>query len=88
MASAIEQATAVKSSLKSDIKIGVYANNFTPIEPDHEANASLIEIRELTPEDYLHFAKNWFDLGADIIGGCCGIGPEHIASISKWKMQE
>jgi homocysteine S-methyltransferase len=27
--------------------------------------------------------KEWVDLGADIIGGCCGIGPEQIKSMSK-----
>jgi homocysteine S-methyltransferase len=27
--------------------------------------------------------KEWMDLGADIIGGCCGIGPEQIKAMSK-----
>lgn len=27
-------------------------------------------------------AKEWMDLGADIIGGCCGIGPEQIKSMN------
>lgn len=27
--------------------------------------------------------KEWIDLGADIIGGCCGIGPEQIKAMSK-----
>ena len=25
--------------------------------------------------------KEWIDLGAEIIGGCCGIGPKEIASL-------
>jgi len=29
-------------------------------------------------------AKEWTKLGADIIGGCCRIGPEHIKEISKF----
>ncbi len=28
-------------------------------------------------------AKEWMDLGADIIGGCCGIGPEQIKAMRK-----
>jgi len=27
--------------------------------------------------------KEWMDLGADIIGGCCGIGPQQIKAMSK-----
>jgi homocysteine S-methyltransferase len=27
--------------------------------------------------------KEWMDLGADIIGGCCGIGPKQIKAMSK-----
>ncbi len=28
-------------------------------------------------------AKEWMDLGADIIGGCCGVGPEQIKAMAK-----
>jgi homocysteine S-methyltransferase len=28
-------------------------------------------------------AQEWMDLGADIIGGCCGIGPQQIQSMNK-----
>jgi S-methylmethionine-dependent homocysteine/selenocysteine methylase len=29
-------------------------------------------------EDYFGHARQWVDLGAQLIGGCCGIGPDHI----------
>jgi S-methylmethionine-dependent homocysteine/selenocysteine methylase len=29
------------------------------------------------------FARQWQALGATVIGGCCGIGPEHIALLSQ-----
>ena len=32
----------------------------------------------LTPAQYLEQAITWVDHGARIIGGCCGVGPEHI----------
>jgi S-methylmethionine-dependent homocysteine/selenocysteine methylase len=32
----------------------------------------------LSPEQYLQEAIAWVDHGAQLIGGCCGIGPEHI----------
>ncbi|MDB2450604.1 homocysteine S-methyltransferase family protein [Pseudomonadales bacterium] len=40
---------------------------------------------DLTPQDYLAFAKQWQALSATIIGGCCGIGPEHIALLDALK---
>jgi len=36
------------------------------------------------PNLFVALAEEWIELGADIIGGCCRIGPEHIKSISKF----
>ncbi len=64
------------------VRIGVYANAFVPMEPLIEANAGLTELREdVTPQAYLHWARDWVARGAQIVGGCCGIGPEHIAAL-------
>lgn len=52
------------------------------------ANAGLPEkkgntlIYSLGPKEYLSYAKTFFKLGANIIGGCCGTTPEHIALIA------
>ena len=32
----------------------------------------------LSPDQYLQEATGWADHGAQLIGGCCGVGPEHI----------
>ena len=32
----------------------------------------------ISPQDYLGYARLWIEQGTQIIGGCCGIGPEHI----------
>jgi S-methylmethionine-dependent homocysteine/selenocysteine methylase len=62
--------------------IGVYANAFPPQGEAAEANATLHEIRaDLTPAGYLRWAEDWVRRGATVIGGCCGIGPEHIAAL-------
>lgn len=37
---------------------------------------------DLSPEGYATFAAAWRMAGAEIIGGCCGIGPEHIAALA------
>lgn len=66
----------------SPIRVGVYANAFPPMAADAEANTALCPIREdLTPEGYGRFAAAWHGAGASILGGCCGIGPEHIAAL-------
>lgn len=64
------------------LPIGVYANAFPPQGADAEANSGLSPIRaDLTPEGYAALAQSWAGAGAGIIGGCCGIGPEHIAQL-------
>lgn len=85
MAKAVSDTKAVLDQHKLDIEIGVYANNFTAIKSNHEANSALQAMRELSPNEYLTFAKEWYQRGATIIGGCCGIGPEHIKALSDWK---
>ena len=63
-------------------RIGVYANAFPPQSKKAEANAGLSRLREdLDPASYLGWAETWRAEGASIIGGCCGIGPEHIAHL-------
>jgi homocysteine S-methyltransferase len=36
------------------------------------------------PESFTAMAKEWVELGADIIGGCCRIGPEHIQGMEEF----
>ncbi|REG84301.1 homocysteine S-methyltransferase family protein [Marinomonas pollencensis] len=79
-----ETAVRVAESAKQ-INIGAYANSFAPIPVDHKANEGAHASRDLTPEEYLEFAKQWHTLGANIIGGCCGIGPQHIELLSQWQ---
>ena len=65
------------------IAVGAYANAFPPQRTDAAANEDLLTLRaDLTPSGYLAFAKQWLDRGVTIVGGCCGIGPEHIGAIA------
>ncbi len=64
------------------VRIGVYANAFVPEPEAAEPYAGISEMRnDLSPERYLQWAATWVGSGATIIGGCCGIGPEHIAAL-------
>ncbi len=76
--------TAARSVIGSaPVKIGVYANAFPPQRPDAQANDGLDPIREdLDPPHYVAFAKAWNAAGAEVIGGCCGIGPTHIRALA------
>lgn len=38
---------------------------------------------EYPPARYAEEARRWIELGAQIIGGCCGTTPEHIAALAK-----
>ena len=37
----------------------------------------------ISPENYLEAARGWVDAGARLIGGCCGIGPDHIRLLNE-----
>ncbi|MEM7267905.1 MAG: homocysteine S-methyltransferase family protein [Pseudomonadota bacterium] len=37
-------------------------------------------VDQVEPEAYAAEAEGWRDRGAQIIGGCCGVGPSHIAA--------
>ncbi|WP_298375918.1 homocysteine S-methyltransferase family protein [Azospirillum sp.] len=82
MQAAVQEAHGVLGS--RDVAIGVYANAFPPQPKTATANDGLDPIREdLDPPHYLDWAKRWVDSGATIVGGCCGIGPDHIAALAR-----
>ena len=81
---AVDVARAITERLGADIAIGVYANAFPPQPKEATANNALDELREdLDPLGYLEWAKDWQHRGASMIGGCCGIGPQHIAELKR-----
>jgi len=65
---------------------GAYANGFTRISEgflQDAPTADTLEARhDLGPQAYAHHAMAWIDQGATIIGGCCEIGPPHIAELA------
>lgn len=37
----------------------------------------------IAPEDFAEAAMKWHGFGARVIGGCCGIGPDHIRALAQ-----
>ena len=64
-------------------RLGVYANAFVPRSNEYAANEDVAPTDgELTPEAYARMAVRWREKGAEVIGGCCGIGHEHIRAVA------
>lgn len=72
------------------VRFGGYANGFTSIEALRPGgNVDALEARQdLDPAAYANFVRQWLDHGASIIGGCCEVGPDHIAYLDKMLKNE
>ena len=66
----------VMSTKHHDNIIGAYPNRGYFVKPHWKFTDNI------KPNDYLESAKNWVSSGAQIIGGCCGIGVEEIKALS------
>lgn len=81
---AIDAARQTFERLGVQIEVGAYANAFPPQPKEVTANDGLDPLRDdLDPPGYLHWAADWHARGASHLGGCCGIGPEHIAVLAQ-----
>lgn len=69
------------------LPFGAYANGFTMITDDYKKDAptvdSLSARTDLTPQKYADQVMEWVGAGATIVGGCCEVGPAHIAEIAR-----
>ena len=84
MEEALRQAQVALAAKGATLRLGVYANSFVLQSGRAAANVEVSGIRDdLGPEAYAAFAQRWQTAGATMIGGCCGIGPEHIAKLAE-----
>ena len=76
--------SALPALRASGMRFGAYANGFVEI-PDHWASRGgvdqLATRTDLTPDVYAEEVKKWIAGGASIVGGCCEVGPAHIARL-------
>lgn len=66
---------------------GAYANGFVRIESYFLEAGSAVDglqaRKDLDPAAYAEFADRWVAAGASIVGGCCEVGPAHIAEMAR-----
>jgi S-methylmethionine-dependent homocysteine/selenocysteine methylase len=78
---------ALSAIAHTTLPYGAYANGFEQITADFleikPTVDSLSARRDITPELYADHALAWIDAGATIVGGCCEVGPAHIAEIAR-----
>ena len=69
------------------LPFGGYANGFVRIDPRFDAIGATTDLlttrRDIGPAEYADFAARWQAAGAGTVGGCCAVGPEHIAAIAR-----
>ena len=65
--------------------IGGYPNVFNVPDGWTLDNEVQVSVRDLSISKFLEFAIEWQNLGATIIGGCCGIGPKFIKAVADIK---
>ena len=85
----IRGSDSLTQTLNSEgVLLGAYANRLTQVDPnwtmaDSEAPQPLRT--DLDPAHYCtDYVARWVALNVQIIGGCCGISPEHISYIKEY----
>ncbi|MFN3661475.1 homocysteine S-methyltransferase family protein [Yoonia sp.] len=80
-------AAAMDIFAQGDLPFGAYANGFTQITKDFLQDKPTVDAlhsrRDLGPDAYAGFAMGWIAQGATIVGGCCEVGPVHIARLAQ-----
>ena len=47
-----------------------------------DSGVDILQNAEYYPSRMAEFAGQWKEMGAQILGGCCASGPEHIAAMA------
>ncbi len=68
----------------TDLPVGGHPNTFADIPDDvvPDTTDRIVERDDLSPDAFADAATGWLEAGATVVGGCCGIGPDHIAELT------
>ncbi|MGH7832141.1 MAG: homocysteine S-methyltransferase family protein [Candidatus Binatia bacterium] len=69
----------------SKLPLGAYAHvgRYDPPSWKFDFHPQFSGMEESPPEKYANYAKSWREIGATIIGGCCGTTPDHVRAIKE-----
>jgi 5-methyltetrahydrofolate--homocysteine methyltransferase len=83
----VEVMTSVLTEMRAALEGGVKRKRVAPLALIAKPNAGLPHLEDgetvfdLGPDDFATHVPHLVELGAQILGGCCGSSPEHIAAI-------
>ncbi len=64
---------------------GGYGNGFSAVPENWtvtgEGFSAICKRRDFSPQRYAKHVEKWIASGATIVGGCCEVGPAHIAKL-------
>ncbi|NIZ12953.1 homocysteine S-methyltransferase family protein [Phaeobacter sp. HF9A] len=80
-------ASALEIIAGASLPFGAFANGFDGIAEAFLQDAPTVDAlarrSDLGPAAYASYAMDWVARGATIIGGCCEVGPDHIAELAR-----
>lgn len=78
----VTQAIAeLRASLDPSVRVGAFPNAFS-IPPPDSVNQTLRKVDYNIDPDYVgRLTPDWLAAGATVLGGCCGVGPQHICAM-------
>ena len=93
---ALRAPSAGAAARAQGVRVGGYANGFRQTtscwlaggEGNFECVTCAAEYDAedtITPAAYRAHAATWVDSGATVVGGCCGVGPEHVRELASLK---
>lgn len=75
---------AMPELMATEMPTGGYANAFQPIPRTFVPGVPVNHLgvrRDIDPDTHAAAAMGWVEQGATIVGGCCEVGPAHIARL-------
>lgn len=78
----------LKAAAPEGVKVGAYANGFATVKAsgggaDDSTKGKGEYDEHFTPDAYAQYVDEWRERGAEIVGGCCGVFPEHIEAVAR-----
>jgi len=78
----ITAAMPVLAGAARSVPFGGFANGFPPVPEDYGQQTVFADYDRPAVATYVEHVVSWVSHGATIVGGCCDIGPDHMAAVA------